>query len=279
MNKFFYIFLYIKKSKFHYIMNKFFKSFLTFKGDKVNMSTTEIFTYSLIPGVGQLLMRINKFGGSLDKPYLLFPLLLIPPFSFIPVLIAKFGFLKKENGNNIFDIYIIIPIIFRFILIFAMAYFGNDNVILQVALTFIAVLMTNILHIINNKQCKDVNSGNFGSLIFKAIGDSMIQYGSGVLVLFSFSFIPFVGTILEVLRNIPLPIIGKTSKVIDASLWSFGLVMGYMLVNMIDVNYYTKTDICSNKIGMIRIIISVIAFACAIFYSYRDQLIGKLLPI
>ena len=73
-------------------MNKFLSSFLTFKGDKVNMNLLEMLMYGMIPGFGQLLMRVDKFGGSLDKPYLLFPLLLFPPFSFTSVRIPPLFF-------------------------------------------------------------------------------------------------------------------------------------------------------------------------------------------
>ena len=253
-------------------MNKFLSSFFTFKGDKVNMNILEMLMYGLIPGFGQLLMRVNKFGGSLDKPYLLFPLLLFPPFSFIPVLIAKFGFLKKESGDNILDIYVIIPIIFRFILIFVMAQIGSPGgLLLQTALVFAAILLTNILHVLTQERCKSVEGG-FGNKLIKEISDSMIEYSAAILVLFSTTFIPIIGEILEGLREVPLPGIGKLSGVIDSSIWSIGLICGYMIMNMIDVNYYSATEACSGKIGLVRILVSIIAFAITIGYQFHGQI-------
>jgi hypothetical protein len=255
-------------------MSTFLKSFLTFKGDKVDMSFLEMLMYGLIPGFGQLLMRVDKFGGSLDKPYLLFPLLLFPPFSFIPVLIAKFGFLNKIEGKNILDIYILIPIIFRFILIFFMAQIGlPGGVLLQAVLIFAAIFITNFIRVLTKESCKPFSDG-FGGKLVKEMSDSMIEYAAGVLLLFSTKFIPVVGGIFEWLRNfpLPLPVIGDISQVIDSAVWSIGLVCGYMIINMIDVNYYSVNEACTGKIGLIRIIISIIAFAVAFFYQFRSQL-------
>jgi hypothetical protein len=253
-------------------MSGFLKSFTTFKGDKVDMNILEMLMYGLIPGFGQLLMRVDKFGGSLDKPYLLFPLLLFPPFSFIPVLIAKFGFLKKKSGENILDIYVIIPIIFKFILIFIMAQIGSPGGLeLQAALIFAAIFMTNLIHVLTEERCKSV-SGGFGGKLVKEMADSMIEYAAAILILFSSKFIPVIGELLEGLRDIPFPVVGKISSVIDSTIWSIGLVCGYMIMNMIDVNYYSSNEACTGKIGAVRIIVSIIVFAAAIFHQFQAQI-------
>jgi hypothetical protein len=253
-------------------MGKFLDSIFNFKGDKVEMSFLEMLMYGLIPGFGQLLMRVDKFGGSLDKPYLLFPLLLFPPFSFIPVLFARFGFLQKREGQHIIDVWILIPIIFRFILIFVMAQIGSvGGLALQVALVLGSIFVTNMIHVLTEERCKKVEGG-FGGKIVKEMADSMIEYAIGVLVLFSTEFIPIIGELLEGLRDIPFPGIGKISSVIDTTIWSIGLVTGYMIMNMYDTNYSTPDESCKGKIGAIRIIVSIIAFAASIVYQFHGQL-------
>jgi hypothetical protein len=255
-------------------MNKFLASFFTIKGDKVDMNILEMLMYGLIPGFGQLLMRVNKFGGSLDKPYLLFPLLLFPPFSFIPVLVAKFGFLKAIKGQNVLDIYVLIPIIFRFILIFIMAQIGSvGGLVLQSALVLGSIFVTNMIHVLTEERCKNVKGG-FGSKLIKELSDSMIEYAFAMFILFSTTFIPIIGSLLEGLREIPLPIVGDVSKIIDTSIWSIGLVTGYMMMNMLDSNYSTSDESCTGKISAIRIIISIIAFAVSISFQFRGQLIN-----
>jgi hypothetical protein len=258
-------------------MDKFLKSFTTIKGDNVQMNIPEMLMYGLIPGFGQLLMRIDKFGGSLDKPYLLFPLLLFPPFSFIPVLAAKFGFLNKVDGGKILDIYVLIPIIFRFILILVMAQIGlPGGILLQVGLIFAAIFITNIIRVLTEERCKLPSgvSGNFGNKLLKEMADSMVEYAAGILVLFSTEFIPIIGGILGGLRQLQLPVIGDISQIIDASIWSIGLVCGYMIMKMIDANYYSVDEVCAGKIGLIRIIVSIIAFAMAVFSQLRGQIMN-----
>ncbi len=241
------------------------------------MNLFEMLFYGIIPGAGQLLMRINKFGGSLDKPYLFFPLLLFPPFSFIPVLIAKFGYLNKTDGKNLIDIYVLIPIIFRFILIFIMGYISQiitsetGNLIIQIGLLFGTVLLGNILHILADKECEKMNVG-FRSKLIKGMADSMLQYGAAMLAVYSSTFIPVLSDILEFLRSIPIPIFNNISSSIDSVFWSVGIAAGYLLMNMINVNYYEHTDICTGKIGIIRMIISIIAFATAVFFQFRNHL-------
>ena len=262
-------------------MDKLINSFLTIKGDSVNMSLGEMALYTILP-LGQFLMRIDKFGGSLDKPYLLFPFFLFPPFSIIPVLIAKFGFLVKKEGSKILDIYILIPIIFRFILMFTMAHYGiPGGPILQAALVFAAIAITNIINLLNNSRCKTNKDSFFGKFI-KQIGDSMFEYSMGIFIIFLISFVPFAGAFLNIISQIPLPFVGKVSQILDTILWSIGLIGGYMLIKMIDVNYYTNTEICSGKVGLLRIIISMIAFAVAIFFQFKNQIkefVSSIIPI
>jgi hypothetical protein len=253
-------------------MDKLIGLFTSFKGDNVDLNLIEMAFYGLVP-FGQVFMRINKYGGSLDKPYLLFPLLLIPPFSIIPVLIAKFGFLKKVNGTNIFDGYILIPIIFRFVLIFIMAHLGEfGGPIFQALLVFATLVATNIFRLINDVTCASNKEGLTIDKIFKQVGDSMIEYSLGIVIILLFTFLPFVKVILELISMFPLPFVGKVANILDSILWSVGLIGGYILVHMFDANFVSNSDSCAGKTGILRLIISIIAFAVAIYHQFRGDL-------
>jgi hypothetical protein len=102
----------------------------------------------------------------------------------------------------------------------------------------------------------------------------MMQYAIGVLLLLSTEFIPVIGEILEGMRDAPFPVLGNISQIIDTTIWSFGLICGYMIMNMIDVNYYSANEACTGKIGAVRIIISIIAFAAAFYYQFHGQLMS-----
>jgi hypothetical protein len=253
-------------------MDKLISLFTSGKGDDVDMNLLDMGLYTLIP-FGQIFMRINKYGGSLDKPYLLFPLFLIPPFSIIPVLIGKFGFLKKVNGTNIFDAYIFIPIIFRFVLIFIMAHLGEfGGPMFQALLVFATLVATNIFRLMNDITCTSNKEGLTMGKIFKQIADSMIEYSLGIVIIFLFTFLPFVKTVLELISMFPLPFIGRVANILDGILWSVGLIGGYILVHMFDANFLSNSDSCAGKTGILRLIISIIAFAVSIFYQFRGEL-------
>lgn len=250
-------------------MGNLFSGLFNLQGDKVDMGILEMLFYGLVPMIGQLFMRIFKYGGSLDKPYLLFPLFFIPPFSFIPVIFAKLGWIKKTDVSNPLDIYILIPIIVRFLLIILLSkvVILNNNIIQIIVLLF-ALIIANLLHITTDNNCKD--KLNIINNTAKATTDSMLQYASGILGTYLVLFIPYVGAFIKNMRF--LPISPYISKSINAGIWSLGILMGYMLVNMFDGNFSNINDICGGKINMIRVIVSIIAFAVSLFYQFKNVL-------
>jgi hypothetical protein len=231
-------------------------------GLPVNMNLIEILIYSLVPMLGQFLLRADKLGGSLDKIWLLFPLFLIPPFSFIPVLMAKLGWIKGTNAGKPYDIYMIIPIISRLIIVFALQYFNNTNMALKVGLILASLLITNILHINNEPRCKNVKK-DAGGQIVKASFDSLALYASGVLGTFLITFIPVVGEIFQGLATVG----GPLADIADTLVWGFGIAAGYIFINMFDGTYETPEQACSGKTPQIRMIVSIIAFVAALAYQ------------
>lgn len=241
---------------------------LNLDGDSVDMSILEMGFYGIMP-MGQLLMRIFKFNGSLDKWYLLFPLLLIPPFSFIPVIFAKLGFIKKSKDDTPpMDLYVLIPIIFRFILILFIKQVADIKMfMLQVGLVFGALIVTNILRHYNARKCTDMSF--FGS-ITKGSFDSMLEYSFGVMTTFLVMFIPFIGQILEFILTIPIPYI---SQIVESIIWGFGFAGGYLMVNLFDANFDNTKDYCAGTVSTPRMIISGIAFAIALFFQFKNLII------
>ena len=250
---------------------KFFKNMFNFKGgDRVHMSLLEMALYGGIPMIGQLMLRIDKLGGSLDHPWLLFPLFLIPPFSFIPVLMAKFGFIKNTNSGKPYDFFMWIPVIFRIILIFILTALGEPGgIFLKTGLILASLFVTNLLHAQNQPRCKDVPF-DFVKNSIKLSADSMIQYSSGVLANLMVLFIPILGQIIGGLDIVGIPYV---SDIIDTVIWSIGMIAGYILTNMYDANYSTTDIICNGKIPSIRIIISCIAVAIAFFYKLKNEIL------
>jgi hypothetical protein len=75
-----------------------------------------IFIFTLLGSfIGQLIIRITKLRGSLDKWWLLIPPFSIPPLSIIPAYLIYTNKIKPGQGTNPFDIYMFIPAILSII--------------------------------------------------------------------------------------------------------------------------------------------------------------------
>lgn len=243
------------------------KEWLHLDGTTVDMNILEMGFYGIMP-MGQLLMRLIKFNGSLDKWFLLFPLLLIPPFSFIPVIFAKLGWIKKSKDNiSPIDAFVLIPIIFRFILILFIKQVAElGSFMLQIGLVFGALLTTNIIRHYRARNC----SGNVGGALVKGSFDSMFEYSFGVLTTFLVMFIPFIGQILEFILTIPIPYI---TQIVESIIWGFGFAGGYMLLNMYDSNFTNSQNYCDGKVSIVRMIVCGIAMAVALFYQFKNLIV------
>ena len=90
------------------------------------LSWNQVLMLGLVP-LGQLYARVNIFNGSLDKWWLMFPLLLFPPLSFIPLIMMKFGLIKDGTGSKPIDNFMLIPIIAKLIIPFILPFIINEN--------------------------------------------------------------------------------------------------------------------------------------------------------
>ena len=81
----------------------------------MSLSWVQIFILTIIP-LGQLYARIFYLKGSLDSKWALFPLFMIPPLQFIPIMMMKLKLIKKGKGGQPYDYFMLIPIILKFVL-------------------------------------------------------------------------------------------------------------------------------------------------------------------
>ena len=232
----------------------------------MGMNVWKIFLYSLMP-MGQLFMRMFELNGSLDKIYLLFPLLLIPPFSFIPVTLGYFGYIKKLDNGPLIDIYILLPIIARFIFILLASQIESIGMLfLLIGIVLGFLFITNMIRLYTSRKC---DKTSFWGRTVKATFDSMAQYSFGVITVFLIQFIPFIGQILGLLMNLSIPYL---SQFIESLIWALGLAGGYMMMNMIDGNYGSDNEYCIGNISKSRIITSIIVMLIAILYQFKTLL-------
>ncbi len=132
----------------------------------------------------------------------------------------------------------------------------------------LSIISTNLIHGLTAVDCKDHNV-NIGMRIVKSTSDSLIQYGTAALGAILIKFIPFIGMALSVVNSLPIPYL---PLMIETVIWGLGFMMGYLIVNMYDVNYLTKKDYCSGKFQTTRLIIGMIMFALGFIYEWYSYI-------
>lgn len=218
------------------------------------LSWIQVLIFALIP-LGQLWARIFYFNGSLDKWWLM--ILLIPPFSFIPLLMMKFGFIADGKGTNPLDYWMILPIIAKFIIPFIMPFMIDEDSemltsIVTMILQLLCVMISNLV-----RRYMNCTEGMTLDSIGKACIDSTIAFGIGDISAFIIPWLPYVGIAISVLEVIP--VIGDF---VDSILWTLGFVASYVLINMInqdDLMKFCSTPFTGNLQDRIPFFIAIIA--------------------
>lgn len=223
----------------------FFQNF-SFKGIMPNSSSTDRISlfYALMTMLpfGQLWARIFWLDGSLDKLWLLLPIpFFAPPFSIIPALAMYFGYIKKGPGGRPYDVYMWIPIIFKFLLaslvpMFLQLFYEEDDEPTESIIFLCSFISQIVIGMIPNlirtyKICNKLTFNSFG----KAFIDSTIAIGFGELIPFIIGWLPFIGIIISIITMIPT--IGEQ---IENILWSISFFFSYVFINMMNGNNINK---------------------------------------
>ena len=171
------------------------------------LSWLNILIMGIIP-LGQLWARIFYFKGSLDKWWLMFPILLFPPVSFIPLILMKYGYIKDGKGTNPIDKIMLLPIIAKFIIPFVLPYIidETEHVILFGIVGFILQLLTIMIANLTRRHYNCTKDNKPGAMsenitvnsIGKAGIDSVIAYGIGEIISNIIGFIPVINIVLEI---------------------------------------------------------------------------------
>ena len=223
---------------------------------KPELSWMKVLILGLIP-LGQLWARINYFKGSLDKWWLMFPILLIPPFSFIPLLLMKFGFIKDGQGSDPLDKMILVPIIAKFIIPFVLPYIidNEESETLFNIVAFIIQLLTIMIANLGRRyfNCQSITLNSIG----KSAVDSTIANGMGDIVSFGVGFIPFIGLFVSLISIIP--VIGDF---VDQIMWVIGFAGAYIVINMFNqhpnINKFCNSSFFGDKKDLSFAIVSLI---------------------
>ena len=149
-----------------------------FNFDNANkISWLQVLIYSFLP-IGQLLVRIFYLKGSLDKLWLMFPILLMPPFSFIPLILIKLGFVQDGKGSDPIDKIMILPLIARIITLIVLnklnMYSSGMFILINLLINIFTIFIANMTRRYYNCDAEGITINSFG----KAIINSTIAYSS-----------------------------------------------------------------------------------------------------
>ena len=201
---------------------------------------------SLFGSVGHTYLRIEYYNGSLDHMWLYIPGSFItlgsipfvghfiPMGSFIPCsllasIILRGGYLKKATGGKVYDWWLLLPIITKFIIIGLILLTGMNSsmiiTIISVLLEMMIIAIPLIIRTVDNCKLKswtDISSSQWK----KIVSDTIITVGGAHI--FSSSF--------KIIKKPLTKVIGY--EISNGITWSLGYMTIYMLVNM-----YNQTDL------------------------------------
>uniref|UniRef100_A0A6C0HUP2 Uncharacterized protein n=1 Tax=viral metagenome TaxID=1070528 RepID=A0A6C0HUP2_9ZZZZ len=284
--------------------------FTTTDGDEVNMKKGDLVLFILAP-FGDLFMRSSTyFNGSLDKIYLFIistiasgvffsnlvdifhprwltytiaSYLVMCIFNLPSALLGYYGKIHKvPDTEKVIDFWILIPIIIRLAigLLIIPLYMGFPEVApYLIHLTLFWVLMfTNFIHLAKRKQCSSKNNKNHGKRFAKVLIDTLMQYGIIFVI---------IGFLLKLqiveggvsLFSTKVKYFGNVGEIILMLGWMGGALIGYIINNMIDINFGTKfqppydnDDTCKGEIEKFHIVFVVLFIvASTIYFVYQTR--------
>ncbi len=222
------------------------------------LSWMQVVILGLIP-LGQLWARVFEFKGSLDKWWLMFPLLQFPPLSFIPLIMMKFGWVKDGKGTDPADKIMLLPIIAKFIIPFILPYMIDEDSEMLTAIVGFILQMLMVMTANLTRRYYNCNGEITVDSVGKAGIDSTIAYSIGELVPFVMGWLPVVGIIYSIIEAIPY-----IGDFVDHIFWSLGFAGTYIVINMFNQDNMTKycstpfTGNIQDKIPFISAIVAII---------------------
>lgn len=217
----------------------------------MSLSWVQIFILTIIP-LGQLYARIFYLKGSLDSKWALFPLFMIPPLQFIPIMMMKFKLIKKGKGGQPYDYFMLIPIILKFAVGFILSGIESPSYqILDVIIETISIMVPFLIRA----------TSNCGQLTFESLFNSLSNTTTlqVVIILFNIAikFIPIVGIFFRITGKIP--VVGKILP------WIICYSAGYIIFNMINGNDLKKY--CGSYPKVMNTVLSIVILVGAKYFT------------
>ncbi len=295
--------------KFKISSNGWKTAFADFGGEDVGMKIEDTILYTFLP-FGELLLRINKLNGSLDKMYFFIICLITNGFlinsifsiyeynyktqifiwfiinSLFQLPTALLAYFKKmhkvdESQGNVIDLFVLIPLIARFILgfgtVYINVYLGQTwGPVASNVLLFLTIMFTQFIRLAVRRQCSDKHWNNYSWERFvKIFFDALFIFGIIFMLTSGVLGIQNISQNYKNLFNRPVQYFGNMKNLIVMIAWLGGFLLGYGINNMIDITFntsfeppYDNDGVCTGNVSDLRYVIAIIVFLVgAIMYS------------
>ena len=207
------------------------------------MSLYGLIFYTLIP-FGQLWTRIFDYNGSVDMGWFFFPLFMLFPFQFIPVLLLYLGYIKEGKGGKVYDGYVWIPIITKLVMQFGGKMIIPENYFFWISeiIVLTSIVITKYLHTVDS--CKIANKELSTSVTKLQNTFTNAVFENGIAGIFNvlIGFVPILGWIL-----MALSMIESLNNIMVFTFWMVGYMFIYTVQNMFE---QTDMDNLCNPSGI-----------------------------
>lgn len=201
----------------------------------------------------QIYYRLTKFNGSLDKPWLLFPLFWIVPFTAVPTYYISKNKLKQGSSKiKIFDLLGFLPMGG----VFLSHIISNMNPQFKFISTIPTLISAMIaFYIKDNKKCR---SKNFIKKTKRTLHSAMILISISILLHLSLlglsRVIPIVGPLFEAFYSSPF---------IENIIFICLTYLAFLLTSMIN-NTPTIIKFCKNVSNKSLLLTSIVTIALSV---------------
>jgi hypothetical protein len=219
----------------------------------------------------QVWLRASLYNGSMQWPWFLFPVLLIPPFSLIPIMyINAHGPLEKGTSvTPIADSMLLVPIITKLIGSFIVEEGFSENFLVfgSIFIIFFIRNFTSCMSAANN--CTGL--GITRRAVTKNVIDAILVYAHAAITLEVIPYIPKIGLLFEGFYMIPF---------VKSAIWSLLFIVYYCIVVMFN---QSSEEFCKDPLSkhtpmlsagpfFLNIYIIILAIISLVYMFFADEL-------
>ena len=217
----------------------------------MTLTWTDVFINGILP-FGDIITRIEKLDGSLDKLWTLIPIFQLPVFGFIPLMLMKQGIIKPGRmKEKPYDHYILFTLFIKIMVSAVSSKFEEPyNILFEIAGNYFAILLPLLVRITplragicDKLKIDDKLKGNVYLKVFGTAGlMQIIIYAS----IYLFTKLPYIGEFFNLVSNLPV----VNDSVIFITMFMFVYSLNNMMIEN-DLKGFCRNQETAPTIGIL----------------------------